>query len=148
MRSVLSLVLLFAVSAFAFADPLVVTVTDRDEDGNKMPKNLRKLTIVMEHTADREQRLIEFLKTQELVDRQVWRQWTAKRKDGDIVNYTVYVDVNPGFVKFRMVTDTDVQKVYIVDGHASFAAMRALAGERFQLYTLGDEIVFGRRKTP
>lgn len=147
MRTLLSLVLLFAGPAIAFADPLVMTVTNLDEKGKKYEKNLRRMTIQMVHSADLERRLINFLKTHDLFEPQPWRQWqAADRKDGDIVTYTVFLNVTPGFATFRMVTDTAAQKVFVVDGLASIAGMQVLSGDDFQLYTLGREIVFGPRK--
>jgi hypothetical protein len=147
MRAFLSLALLFVVPVFASADPLVVTVTDKDKDGKKMEKNRRTITIHMIYSADREKRLIQFLKNQELLEKQPWLEWQkTKRKDNDVVTYQVTTDINPGWLTFRMIRDTEVEKAFVVDGHASLAGMQALSGDNFQLYFLGNPHIYGPKK--
>lgn len=149
MRPLLASLVVVLLATAASADPLLITCTNRDEDGKKFEKSIHKLTIVMSHTADRERRLIRFLQTQELLENEPWRAWKKDdRKDGDVVNYTVYVTVTPNFVTFRMESDTETEKVFLVDGHASFAGMQALSGDDFRLKSLGDRITYERRPVP
>ena len=147
MRLFLSLVLLLVVPIAASADVLFVTVTDKDKDGHKYEKNLRKMTIHMVYSPDRERRLIEFLKTQDLLERQPWLEWRkTKREDDDIVTYHVMTHVDPGFFLLRMLRDSAVDKAFDVDGRASLAAMQALSGDNYQLYSLGSPIIYGPQK--
>lgn len=146
MRSTLATVLILALSSSAFADVVIIAVNRTDEDGKTLPGTQYRLSIVMVYHPDRERRLIEMLKTQQLLEARPWGQWDLnERKEGEIVKYTVYVGATPGFRVFRMVTDTDVEKVYIVEGHASLAAMQAMSGDNFQIKSLGDRILYGPR---
>jgi len=132
-------------SAAVGADPLTIKVSDRDVEGEKLVKTVRRLTIQIMHDADRERRLIEFLKTQDLREPQPWLRWNqAKRKDGEVVTYTVFVNVTPGFASFRVIDDSDASKSFVVEGQASLVGMQAFAGPDFRLKSLGDPIVYHR----
>ncbi|MEI7685610.1 MAG: hypothetical protein WCL32_11335 [Planctomycetota bacterium] len=145
MRIILACGLWLMWSAAVWADPLTIKVSDRDIEGEKLVKTVRRLTIQIVHDADRERRLIEFLKTQDLREPQPWLRWNqSKRKDGEVVTYTVFVNVTPGFESFRVIEDSDEVKSFSVVGQASLVSMQAFAGPDFRLKSLGEPILYLR----
>lgn len=142
MRTLLTTVFVFALAGGASADPLIITVSDRDADGVKFERNNHRMTVHMIHSPDRERRLIEFLKIQDLLESRPWRLWNQDRKEGDAVVYSIFVTGNPGYRSLRLIVDAEDEKVFEADGLASFNGMQALAGEQFQLKSLSPRIQY------